>query len=216
MLSHHLSAVNFHSAWIHHHSGCVIMQLFFYWGCVPPRRELANRAQQVAPRQKALACFYSISRSLTQQIHTQDPSPSSLHTHTWLHTTLSQLQAPTDSGERQCRHCVWLYYTWNSGPHAFLIDVICTDATRVRVNSVSGAVFAPDLHSHCNCSSEDRGRQTANLCVEELQIFFFLSSLFQFKITHSYWWGGRKKPSRRDCAAFATVCSKLTFPLKRW
>lgn len=93
MLSSHLSAVNSHFAHNRHHWGCVIMQVFIE-GVFPRARgrELANRAQQVAPRQKALACFYSISRSLTQQIHTQDPRahtrpPDHTHTHhTWLHT----------------------------------------------------------------------------------------------------------------------------------
>lgn len=75
------------------------------------------------------------------------PARTHAGTHMTAHSTLVQLQAPRDPGERQCRRCVSLYYTWNSGPHAFLIDVICTGAMRVSAYSVSDAVFAPSLHS---------------------------------------------------------------------
>lgn len=72
MLSSQLCAVNSQFAQSRHHSGCVIMQVFIEGIFAGARGHgLANRAQQVALRQKALACFYSISRSLTQQIHTQ-------------------------------------------------------------------------------------------------------------------------------------------------
>lgn len=94
---------------------------------------------------------------------------------------LSQLQAPRGSGEPQCRHCVSLYYTWNSGPHAFLIDVICTDAMRVSANSVSGAVFVPDLHSHRRRSSE--GPRTTNRKPLRKNCRLFLSVFVPFFFT---------------------------------
>lgn len=80
------------------------------------------------------------------------------HTHICLYRyhTLSA-SGCQDTGERQRCHCVVLYYTWNSEPHAFLIEVICTGTACVGVYSVSETVLALIYIplSHCNCSSED-------------------------------------------------------------
>lgn len=79
-------------------------------------------------------------------------------THICLHTYLT-LKAPgyQDTGERQRCHCVALYYTCNSEPHAFLMEVICTGTACVAVYSISETVLALIYIplSHYNCSSED-------------------------------------------------------------
>lgn len=87
----------------------------------------------------------SLSRthSLTQT-HARAHTHNHTHTHLCLHT-YHTLSAPgcQDTGERQRCHCVALYYTWNSEPHAFLIEVICTGTAWVGVYSVSETVLAP-------------------------------------------------------------------------
>lgn len=54
--------------------------------------------------------------------------------------------------------------------------------------------------SYCNCSSKDGGLQIAEFCVEELQIFIFLSFFFSFLPFFFYscpqWLVKRKKTSR--------------------
>lgn len=80
-----------------------------------------------------------------------------------------------DTGKRQGRHCVSLYYTWNSEPHAFLIEVICTGAACVSVYCVSETVLALIYIplSHCDCSSEDILYKPQTSAQKDLQIFFF-------------------------------------------
>lgn len=75
----------------------------------------------------------------------KSPSVSSVtYTHentlVYAHTRITHtLSAPgcQDTGEWQHYHCIVLYYTWNSEPHAFLIKVICTGPACVTVFSVS-------------------------------------------------------------------------------
>lgn len=118
-------------------------------------RELANFAQQVAPGQPLSLPFI---HSLIHLSCTHTCTRMKTHTQICLHTQRT-LSAPgcQDAGERQCCHCVVLYYTWNSEPHAFLIEVICTGTACVSVYSVSETVLALIYIplSHCNCSSED-------------------------------------------------------------
>lgn len=128
--------------------------------------EFVNLSEQVAPGQP-LSLAFTYSNTCTHK---------TTHTYICLHT-YHTLSAPgcRATGERQCCHCVALYYTWNSEPHAFLIEVICTGTACVSIYSVSETVVALIYIplSHCNCSSEDI--QTTNLGREEDSQTIFLS-----------------------------------------
>lgn len=203
MLSHHLSAVNSHFAWFRHHSVCVIMQLL-YGGCVPPRRpgavsSVTQPSRWLLAKRLSLA-FYSISRSLTQQIHTQDslhpPAPTH-HTRDCTHTTLPQLQAPGGSAERQCRHCVSLYYTWNSGASCIFNWRNLHRRHACQCELCQWGRLRPAIYIHTATAPPT----TKNHKALRGRIAEFLPR-FQFKITHSYWRGGAVL---RDCAALAPI-----------
>lgn len=65
------------------------------------------------------------------------------HTHT---RTLAAAGCQ-DTSERQRCHCVVLYYTWNSEPHAFLIEVICTGPCVCRSILCQWDCLSPYLYS---------------------------------------------------------------------